>query len=166
MLIANTNNSPLKLIATSNTGVVCLQANTNTNPVRLEALKVGLYQSPKNYLYEAYLEGGGTLSEQDFITQILSSSVNTVTKVIGSTLPASITAGTTTFIFGFSSMTADIDLTSYTPTGLGVGAIARFKKLDTSIFKIGFTDDGVDYSFVDQRGEYMELIWDGLKFVI
>lgn len=81
-------------------------------------------------------------------------------------LPATVDDNTQFLFLNISGMTSDLDITNYTPTGLCKGAICRFKKIDTSPFKIGYTDGGVDYSFVDRRGEYMELIWNGSKLVI
>lgn len=53
----------------------------------------------------------------------------------------------------------DIDLSSYKPTSGGPVVRIRFRKTDDTSNKLIFTDGLMTYNFVDQKGEFISLVW-------
>lgn len=66
----------------------------------------------------------------------------------------------------FLNFNGDIDLTSQLPTNLKVGSRVILRKADSTIGKIIFDDGVILYKFVSKAGEYLELYWNGTKFII
>lgn len=57
------------------------------------------------------------------------------------------------------NMSTDLDLSSYSPTGLIDQALVRVRKIDSSANVITFNDGSVNYNFVNRRSEFMTLKW-------
>ena len=66
----------------------------------------------------------------------------------------------------FENFNGDIDLTNQLPTNLKVGARVILRKIDTNRGRITYNDSVIFYNFVKKKGEYIELIWNGTKFII
>lgn len=81
--------------------------------------------------------------------------------VVDNVLPTMFTNGTTELFLDISNMDSDVDLTSWLPTNLAKGARIRIRKIDNSPYKITFTDNVLTYRFIDKKGEYIDLNWDG-----
>lgn len=62
----------------------------------------------------------------------------------------------------FIGLTADIDLSNWIPNSARSNAVFRFRKMDNTEYKITFTDEqGIVYNFVNRRGEFITLYYDG-----
>jgi hypothetical protein len=66
----------------------------------------------------------------------------------------------------FKNFNGDIDLTNQLPTNLPKGARVILRKIDTNRGRITYNDSVIFYNFVKKKGEYIELIWNGTKFII
>lgn len=66
----------------------------------------------------------------------------------------------------FDNFNGDIDLTNQLPTNLPKGARVILRKIDTNRGRITYDDSVIFYNFVNKKGEYIELIWNGTKFII
>ena len=91
----------------------------------------------------------------------LKSTSFTVDFANGGVLPTNLGDGTGNAI-DITSMTGDVDLTSWMPTGVPDGAIISIRKAESSGFKIKYTDTriGITYDFVDKKGETMTFIYE------
>lgn len=65
-----------------------------------------------------------------------------------------------------NSMVANIDFTSNLPTNLQKGARIIIRKRDISSFKIIYNDGYENYSFINKKGEYIELYYNNITWVI
>ncbi len=94
------------------------------------------------------------------------SDISEATTVIGA-LPAATAADqTVNWYVDIDGMAADIDASNWAPTGLKAGATVRLRKVDNSPHRVIFADLVTTYGFVDKRGEYVTLKWDGAAFQI
>lgn len=76
----------------------------------------------------------------------------------GDAMPNTFNGANSVYI-DIDNMTSNISLDSYVQTGAIENAKFRFRKIDTSPFKITFNDGVVDYDFVNERGEFICLTW-------
>lgn len=80
--------------------------------------------------------------------------------LLGAALPNNLGDATATGI-DIGGMTSDVDLSSWMPAGVPDGAIISIRKIDSSGFKLIYTDrQGITYRFVDKRGELMTFIYE------
>jgi hypothetical protein len=66
----------------------------------------------------------------------------------------------------FTNFNTDIDLTNQLPTNLPKGARVILRKIDTNRGRILYNDSVIFYNFVKKQGDYLELHWNGSKFII
>lgn len=58
----------------------------------------------------------------------------------------------------FDNMDADVDLSDWIPANVMSGATITIRKIDSSPFKISYTDStGVVYRYIDRQGEILTL---------
>lgn len=85
--------------------------------------------------------------------------------VTNDTLP--ITSSSVNYLnIDFDNFNGDINLTGQLPTNLKVGARLILRKIDTKRGRITYNDGVIFYTFVKNKGDYLELIWNGNKFII
>ena len=85
---------------------------------------------------------------------------------VTNTLPGALTPNSFSVSMNVSGMTADLEVESYTPTGMIKGGKLKLKKVDNTPFKITFNRGVDEYDYVDRKGDILELTWDGTKFII
>ena len=90
----------------------------------------------------------------------------TTIDVDGDVLPINIQEGTSFLILNIDNMTQDLNLQSYTPTGLTKGATVRVRKMDDTPHKVKYAQGDLEYSFVNCATEFIDLLWDGSKLII
>lgn len=66
----------------------------------------------------------------------------------------------------FDNFNGDINLTGQLPTNLKTGARLILRKIDNKRGRITYNDGVIFYNFVKTKGDYIELIWNGAKFII
>jgi hypothetical protein len=66
----------------------------------------------------------------------------------------------------FDNFNGNIDLTGQLPTNLKVGARVVLRKIDTKGGRILFDDGVISYNFINKKGEYLTLFWNGTKYII
>ena len=64
------------------------------------------------------------------------------------------------------TLTSDLDITNWSPSGLCKGAVVSIRKIDENCTKLIFNDGVILYDFVDKKGDYLTLFWNGVKFKI
>ena len=66
----------------------------------------------------------------------------------------------------FTNFNGDINLTGQLPTNLKTGARVILRKIDNKRGRITYDDGVIFYNFVKTKGDYIELIWNGNKYII
>lgn len=81
-------------------------------------------------------------------------------------LPIVVSGNVSSLVVNLDNFDADINLTNQLPTNLKKGARCILRKIDTTGFKMTYSDGVINYDFVDRQGEYLELYWTGSKYTI
>lgn len=66
----------------------------------------------------------------------------------------------------FDNFNGDINLTGQLPTNLKPEARVILRKIDNKRGRITYDDGVIFYNFVKTKGDYIELIWNGNKYII
>lgn len=82
-----------------------------------------------------------------------------ITVAAGDPLPTTFPNDTAAAQIDVDASSGSVDLSSWAPTGLKDGAIVSLRKTDASANQIQYTDTVAGYNFVDQRGEFLTLMW-------
>jgi hypothetical protein len=103
--------------------------------------------------YKKDLSSEVTLDEQFFDVTTDSFPINTPNE-------------TSSLIVNFLNFDKDIDLTGQLPTNMCAGCRVILRKVDKSVYKLSYDDGLVAYNFINRKGEYIELHWTGVRFII
>jgi hypothetical protein len=83
------------------------------------------------------------------------------------TLPTDIIGDIT--VINIDNMTSNLNINNWISSLINVekiGCRVVIRKIDDSNNIITYNDSIIDYKFINKKGEYIVLYWDGLKFVI
>jgi hypothetical protein len=82
------------------------------------------------------------------------------------TLPITTASTTTKLNIDFENFDASIDMTGQLPVNMSAGSRVVLRKIETDRFKVIYDDGVITYSFVNRAGDYLELEWTGVKFIV
>jgi hypothetical protein len=131
------------------TTVVNLDDTTITTPIDNEVLTYegGVWKN-KTIPVTAY-----SLDEQTF-------------DVTTGTLPITTASTTTKLNIDFENFDASIDMTGQLPVNMSAGSKVILRKIETDRFKVIYDDGTIEYSYMNRAGDYLELEWTGIKFIV
>lgn len=81
-------------------------------------------------------------------------------------LPASVQENTSFLILNVTEMNSELNVSNYSPSGLVKGATVRIRKMDDTDLKIVYNKNGLEYSFVNCKTEFIDLLWNGSQLII
>lgn len=91
--------------------------------------------------------------------------VNDESTINDNVLPTALPAMSQFHKIRLNPMVGDLDITSWMPTGLLPGAEVTFVK-EAGSGTLKWTENGIDYTYLEKIGELKTLKWTGSKFVI
>lgn len=86
--------------------------------------------------------------------------------VTNDSLPITVANNISVLNVDFDNFDADIDLTGQLPTNLIKGSKVTLRKIDNTLFKILFDEGVVLYDFINSKGDFITLYWNGTKYII
>lgn len=96
------------------------------------------------------------------LLEILEEETSVIINTDSLNVPANLGTDVKTAIINIDTSTGNFDINSYSPSGLAPDARIIFRKTDNSANIITYTDNVHNYSFIDRKGDYIELYNDSV----